>query len=197
LSQRKAVTKAVATRYRRANRSRKKPRDGTDLDVSDEVAAALVVMSPATMNRRLAADRAAMTLPGRGHTEPPGVQTTPTPAIDVSSLPVRASACSATAMRGRCGGGVSGPGCGSQRWSAPGCRSLCAFMICGTVTRPGFSDGVPINLVQYVMGHERASTTLDLYTHAPSGHGDRLRAVADFRLTPAMSGGPETVRGSP
>ena len=42
-------------------------------------------------------------------------------------------------------------------------------------------DGVPINLVQYVMGHERASTTLDLYTHAPSGHGDRLRAVfADF-----------------
>ena len=46
------------------------PRDGTDLDVSDEVAAALVVMSPATMDRRLAADRAAMTLPGRGDTEP-------------------------------------------------------------------------------------------------------------------------------
>ena len=70
MSQRKAVTKAVATRYRRANRSRKKPRDGTDLDVSDEVAAALVVMSPATMNRRLAADRAAMTLRGRSHTKP-------------------------------------------------------------------------------------------------------------------------------
>ena len=43
------------------------------------------------------------------------------------------------------------------------------------------SDGVPVNLVQYVMGHEQASTTLDRYTHAPSGHGDRVRAVfADF-----------------
>jgi len=60
------------------------------------------------------------------------------------------------------------------------------------------SDGVPINLVQYGMGHERASTTLDRYTHALSGHGDRLRAVfADCRLTPTISGGPETVRGSP
>ena len=45
------------------------------------------------------------------------------------------------------------------------------------------SDGVPINLVQHVMGHEQASTTLDRYTHAPNGQGDRLRAVfADFGL---------------
>jgi hypothetical protein len=36
-----------------------------ELDVSDEVAAALVVMSPPTMDRRLAADRAALTLRGR------------------------------------------------------------------------------------------------------------------------------------
>ncbi|HEX7463034.1 MAG TPA: hypothetical protein VF317_12765 [Dermatophilaceae bacterium] len=41
-----------------------------ELDVSDEVAAALVVMSPATMDRRLAGDRAAMTLRGRSHTKP-------------------------------------------------------------------------------------------------------------------------------
>jgi len=41
-----------------------------ELDVSDEVAAALVVMSPATTDRRLAADRAAMTLRGRSHTKP-------------------------------------------------------------------------------------------------------------------------------
>src|SRR5450631_961027 len=41
-----------------------------ELDVSDQVAAALVAMSPATMDRRLAADRAAMTLCGRCHTKP-------------------------------------------------------------------------------------------------------------------------------
>src|SRR5664279_3256803 len=41
-----------------------------ELDVSDEVAAALVVMSPATTDRRLAADRAAMTLRGRSRTKP-------------------------------------------------------------------------------------------------------------------------------
>ncbi len=41
-----------------------------ELDVSDEVAAALVRMSAATMDRRLAVDRAAMTLRGRSHTKP-------------------------------------------------------------------------------------------------------------------------------
>ena len=41
-----------------------------ELDVSDELAAALTAMSPATMDRRLAADRAAMTLCGRSHTKP-------------------------------------------------------------------------------------------------------------------------------
>ena len=41
-----------------------------ELDVSSDVAAALTVVSPATMDRRLAADRAAMTLCGRSHTKP-------------------------------------------------------------------------------------------------------------------------------
>lgn len=41
-----------------------------ELEVTDEVAAALVVMSPATMDRRLAPDRAAMVLKGRSHTKP-------------------------------------------------------------------------------------------------------------------------------
>ena len=41
-----------------------------ELDVSDELAAALTAMSPATMDRRLAPDRAAMTLRGRSHTKP-------------------------------------------------------------------------------------------------------------------------------
>lgn len=46
------------------------------------------------------------------------------------------------------------------------------------------SDGVPVNDVQRVMGHEHASTTLDRYTHASRDHDDRVRGVfADFLLT--------------
>jgi hypothetical protein len=41
-----------------------------ELEVTDEVAAALVVMSPATMDRRLAPDRATMVLKGRSRTKP-------------------------------------------------------------------------------------------------------------------------------
>ncbi|HZW43898.1 MAG TPA: transposase family protein, partial [Dermatophilaceae bacterium] len=41
-----------------------------ELDVTDEVAAALIAMSAATMDRRLAADRAKLALKGRSHTKP-------------------------------------------------------------------------------------------------------------------------------
>ncbi|MHB2022592.1 MAG: integrase catalytic domain-containing protein [Mycobacteriales bacterium] len=41
-----------------------------ELDVTDSVAAALIAMSPATIDRKLAADRAAMSLRGRSHTKP-------------------------------------------------------------------------------------------------------------------------------
>ena len=41
-----------------------------ELQVSDETAALLVAMSPATIDRRLAPDRAAMSLRGRSHTKP-------------------------------------------------------------------------------------------------------------------------------
>jgi hypothetical protein len=41
-----------------------------ELDVSDELAGALVGVSVATMDRRLAPDRAAMRLRGRSHTKP-------------------------------------------------------------------------------------------------------------------------------
>jgi hypothetical protein len=41
-----------------------------ELDISDDLAAALVAMSAATMDRRLAPDRAKMTLKGRSHTKP-------------------------------------------------------------------------------------------------------------------------------
>ena len=37
------------------------------------------------------------------------------------------------------------------------------------------SDGVPVNIVQTVMGHEQASTTLNRYTHTPDGYGQRVR----------------------
>ncbi|WP_446217935.1 tyrosine-type recombinase/integrase [Micromonospora sp. IBHARD004] len=36
------------------------------------------------------------------------------------------------------------------------------------------TDGVPINLVQRVMGHEQASTTLNRYTHTPADYAARI-----------------------
>jgi hypothetical protein len=39
------------------------------------------------------------------------------------------------------------------------------------------SDGVPINAVQKVMGHEQASTTLNRYTHAPDDYAARMLAA--------------------
>jgi integrase len=51
-------------------------------------------------------------------------------------------------------------------------------------------DGVPVNMVQQVMGHERSSTTLDLYTRLTEGHGRILRALghADDDLDDGSSG---------
>jgi integrase len=49
------------------------------------------------------------------------------------------------------------------------------------------TDGVPINVIQRVMGHANASTTLNRYTHAPADYQDRVRAAfeaaADDPLT--------------
>lgn len=45
----------------------------------------------------------------------------------------------------------------------------------GTPLVTSFSDGVPVNIVQTVMGHEQASTTLNRYTHTPDGYGQRVR----------------------
>lgn len=36
------------------------------------------------------------------------------------------------------------------------------------------TDGVPINLVQRVMGHEQASTTLNRYSHTPADYAARI-----------------------
>lgn len=47
------------------------------------------------------------------------------------------------------------------------------------------SEGVPINDVADVLGHEQTSTTLNRYTHASQNRHARVRAaLADFSLTP-------------
>ena len=50
------------------------------------------------------------------------------------------------------------------------------------------TDGVPVNLVRRVMGHEQASTTLDRYTHTPADYAARILDAftlpADDLLTP-------------
>jgi integrase len=38
-------------------------------------------------------------------------------------------------------------------------------------------DGVPVNMVQRVLGHERAVTTLDLYTRRSDGEDRILQAL--------------------
>lgn len=40
-------------------------------------------------------------------------------------------------------------------------------------------DGVPPNMVQRIMGHERSSTTLDLYTRRTDNGGRILEALND------------------
>lgn len=46
------------------------------------------------------------------------------------------------------------------------------------------SKKVPVNVVQEVMGHEQASTTLNLYTHgAEDAHEQIVEVLADFSLT--------------
>ncbi|MCN0178498.1 tyrosine-type recombinase/integrase [Salinispora arenicola] len=46
------------------------------------------------------------------------------------------------------------------------------------------TDGVPVNIVRRVVGHEKASTTLDRYTHTPDDYADRVRLTfADDSLT--------------
>lgn len=47
-----------------------RPRRFHELDITDDTAHALLAMSPATMDRRLAGDRAKMMLTGRSHTKP-------------------------------------------------------------------------------------------------------------------------------
>jgi integrase len=57
-------------------------------------------------------------------------------------------------------------------------------------------DGVPPNMVQRVMGHERSSTTLDLYTHRTDNSSRILDALNDPDEVPddeSPDDGPEPV----
>ncbi|MDQ7908369.1 site-specific integrase [Phytohabitans sp. ZYX-F-186] len=60
------------------------------------------------------------------------------------------------------------------------------------------TDGVPVNVVQAVMGHEQASTTLNRYTHTPADYAKRVReALADDLLTFRLGEDPQrTDQGS-
>jgi hypothetical protein len=50
---------------------------------------------------------------------------------------------------------------------------------------------VPINDVVTVMGHEQATTTLNLYTHRSPDRDSRVRrALAEFLLTSAAEADP-------
>ncbi|MFF0248218.1 tyrosine-type recombinase/integrase [Streptosporangium sandarakinum] len=60
------------------------------------------------------------------------------------------------------------------------------------------SEGIPVNDVAGLIGHEQISTTLNRYTHASRDRGNRARAVfADFSLTPVRESPAETGRPSP
>uniref|UniRef100_UPI002AD40EEC tyrosine-type recombinase/integrase n=1 Tax=Frankia sp. Cr1 TaxID=3073931 RepID=UPI002AD40EEC len=63
------------------------------------------------------------------------------------------------------------------------------------------SSGVPVNVVQGVLGHEQASTTLNRYTHKPKDYDNQLRAAlsgsADFSLTSEPEPDPENEEDPP
>jgi integrase len=51
-------------------------------------------------------------------------------------------------------------------------------------------DGVPPNMVQRVVGHERSSTTLDLYTRRTEDPSRILRALGDDDPEDGAAGAP-------
>jgi hypothetical protein len=54
------------------------------------------------------------------------------------------------------------------------------------------SDGVPVNDVAGLIGHEQISTTLNRYTHASRDRNSRARAVfADFSMATSSTHQPE------
>lgn len=59
------------------------------------------------------------------------------------------------------------------------------------------SDGMPVNVVQRVMGHQKATTTLNLYTHAPSDYDARIRGTFGDAAEDSPSFGAEESDSAP
>jgi integrase len=49
------------------------------------------------------------------------------------------------------------------------------------------TEGVPVNVVRLVMGHEQTSTTLDIYTHAPSDYEARVLSAFEGSAVLSLS----------
>ncbi|MFJ5668175.1 tyrosine-type recombinase/integrase [Micromonospora chalcea] len=58
------------------------------------------------------------------------------------------------------------------------------------------TDGVPINLVQRVMGHEQASTTLNRYTHTPDDYAARVLDAFTLPADDLLTSTPQEPAGS-
>lgn len=54
------------------------------------------------------------------------------------------------------------------------------------------SEGIPVNVVQRLMGHERSTTTLDLYTHAPAEYFEQVRSALSAASSLPITSGPGT-----
>ncbi|GIJ47375.1 hypothetical protein Val02_42610 [Virgisporangium aliadipatigenens] len=50
-----------------------------------------------------------------------------------------------------------------------------------------------MNVVQRVMGHQQASTTLNRYTHAPADYDERVREALDAAADNLLTFGPDEV----
>lgn len=53
------------------------------------------------------------------------------------------------------------------------------------------SRGVPVNIVQKVMGHERPATTLRIYTHVEQDYGDAVRAAFEAQTDDSLTSAPD------
>jgi hypothetical protein len=89
---------------------------------------------------------------------------------------------------GRNGAPSSAPNAGPSPTSSPSRTAGCGFHDLRHCYATWLvSRGLPVNAVQHVMGHEQPSTTLNLYTHAPTDYYDTIRRaladVADFPPT--------------
>jgi hypothetical protein len=58
-------------------------------------------------------------------------------------------------------------------------------------------DGVPINYAQQVLGHEKASTLLDIYTHTTKNRGRANRRILETFAPDLLPDDPDTDEDNP